>query len=463
MSAYKRLYKSDVSNIPYVANKTWDIGVCDLESYGIRVLNGIKTGSIFDYTNDIKTNNEYDRLVYDSINHLYYQYYSGSYLDNSSNLASLNYVSASIYRPSASYEDYTPQGYMIKDFPTGSNAVIKVLSISKDIYGNSLKKLSFNISSSYINLQDDGKGNIYDTLTNPDTLVGNLFYEHGISVITHPDYQSIFPIPPYAKDDYKKFLRADSPKTISPLANDNNRGWTTVAASLELSGSDVAYFTNNGDGTVTLNTSVIGKYITHYRYSTTSGTSACTLKSNYAKIEAEITKPLCKFIVYAIWTGVTTATPTPAPTSTPTSTPTPTNTPTATPTPTPTNTPTPTPTPLPATILYYNDEYPSPYVDSDLEIEGTIYPVGGGTGQGTFGNVPGNSSVLAKQLSTTSTGLLGGYTLIVRNITDSTTPFNNTTSSIVTGNYIMNSYTFTAAAGKTYAISASSFDATAAP
>jgi len=207
MSAYKRLYKSDVSNIPYVANKIWGIGVCDLESYGIRVFNGIKTGSIFDYTNDIKTNNEYDRLVYDSINHLYYQYYSGSYLDNSSNLASLNYVSASIYRPSASYEDYTPQGYMIKDFPTGSNAVIKVLSISKDIYGNSLKKLSFNISSSYINLQDDGKGNIYDTLTNPDTLVGNLFYEHGMAVITHPDYQSIFPVPPYAKDDYKKFLR----------------------------------------------------------------------------------------------------------------------------------------------------------------------------------------------------------------------------------------------------------------
>ena len=454
MSAYKRLYKSDVSNIPYVANKTWGIGVCDLESYGIRVYNGVKTGSIFNYTNDTKTNNEYDRLVFDSINHLYYQYYSGSYLDNSSNLASLNYISSSIYRPSASYEDYTPQGYMIKDFPTGANAVIKVLSISKDIYGNSLKKLSFNISSSYINLQDDGKGNIYD-IAETNTLVGNLFYEQGIAVITHPDYQSIFPLPPYAKDDYKKFLRADSPKTISPLANDDSKGWTAVASSLEISGSDAAYFINNGDGTIALNTSVIGKYVTHYRYSTTSGTSACTLKSNYAKIEAEITKPLCKFIVYAIFQGFV---------ATPTSTPIP-----LTPTPIPpTSTPIPpTPTPLPATIKYYNYEYPTPWVDSDLEIStvvdptGTIYPAGGGAGQGTVGTVAGNSSVTAKQLSTTSTGLLGGYTLIVRNATDNTVVYNVTSAQIVTTNTIVNNTTFTAIAGKTYEVSASSYDSSA--
>jgi len=442
MSAYKRLYKSDVSNIPYVANKTWDIGVCDLESYGIRVYNGIKTGSIFDYTNDTKTNNEYDRLIFDSVNHLYYQYYSGSYIDTSSNAQSNYYISTSINRPSASYEDYTPQGYMVKEFPTGANAVIKVLSISKDIYGNSIKKLSFNLSSSYINLQDDGKGNIYDIATT-DTLVGNLFYEQGIAVITHPDYQSIFPLPPYAKDDYKKFLRADSPKTISPLANDDSKGWTAVASSLEISGSDAAYFTNNGDGTVTLNATVIGKYVTHYRYSTTSGTSACTLKSNYAKIEAEITKPLCKFIVYAIFQGFVT-TPTPTPTISPTPLP-----------------PTATPTPLPATIKYYNYEYPTPYVDSDLEINTVIYPVGGGTGQGTVGSVAGNSSVIAKQLSTTSTGLLGGYTLIVRNATDNTVVYNVTNAQVVTSNTITNNVTFTAIAGKTYEVSASSYDSSA--
>ena len=568
MSAYKRLYNSDIVSTPYLANKNWSISVCDLDSYGIRVYNGVKTSSIFDYDNDIKTNNEYDRLVYQSVNHLYYQAFSGSYLDDSSNLASLNYASASIYRPSGAYYDYTPQGYMVKDFPTGSNATIKVLSISKDVYSTSVKKMSFNISTSFMNLQDDGKGNIFDTLatgsqqssysaftnkgvrlytsgygidgfgsyeewktvndggsyagtfwTNPsenttdgrlnytglwsansqlhigsgtlifnitassdttyyfgigcddyasvylddnlilnqpnpggpgtnlrywaiypvsitagshvvkfignnggvfaagnpgsmgievynntytqisasiaasptgssipsglnvvysskdhltegsfsnttDGVIGNIFYEHGLVILTHPDYQEIFPIPPYAKDDYISFSYSTSPKLISPLSNDNNRGRTTLTGSIELSGSDASYFTNNGNGTLTLSASVIGTYTTHYRFSTSSTSSSCILKSNYAKIEATVTKPLCKFIVYAIYltptptptptvTPTPTATPTPTSTATPTATPTPTptgaptNTPTATPTPTITNTPTPTPTPVP--------------------------------------------------------------------------------------------------------------------
>lgn len=498
MSAYKRLYKSDIVNTPYLANKNWSISVCDLESYGIRVYNGVKTSSIFDYDNDIKTNNEYDRLVFESVNHLYYQSFSGSYLDDSSNLASLNYASASIYRPSGAYYDYTPQGYMVKDFPTGSDATIKVLSVSKDVYGTSLKKMSFNISTSFMNLQDDGKGNIYDTLatgskqsanveyatdgvrlyssgydtyiswntiagggaytgtfwTNPiaanktgrlnyagmwsansltylgagtltfnitaasdttyyfgigcdnlasvylddnliitqpsvdntganfkywhiypvnvtagshtvklvgentgvpspsnpasmgieiynnteaqisasiastpngssipsginvvysskdhltegsfsnttDDVIGNIFYEHGLVILTHPDYQEIFPLPPYAKDDSITFSSSTSPKLISPLTNDNSRGWNTLTGSIELSGSDAAYFTNNGNGTLTLSASVIGTYTTYYRFSTSSPSSNCSLKSNYAKIEAKVQKPLCKFVVYA--------------------------------------------------------------------------------------------------------------------------------------------------------------------
>jgi hypothetical protein len=353
MSAYKRLYNSDIVSTPYLANKNWSISVCDLESYGIRVYNGVNTSSIFDYNNDVKTNNEYDRLVFDSINHLYYQSFSGSYLDDSSNLASLNYASASIYRPSGAYYDYTPQGYMVKDFPTGSDATIKVLSISKDVYSTSVKKLSFNISTSFMNLQDDGKGNVYDT-SGSDILVGNIFYEHGLIIVTHPEYQEIFPIPPYAKDDYVSFSSSTTPKVISPLTNDNTRGRVALTGSIEISGSDAAYFTNNGNGTLTLSASVIGTYTTHYRFSTSSSDSSCILKSNYAKIEAKVTKPLCNFIVYAIYltptpTPTPTVTPTPTATQTPTATPTATATPTpipptATPTPTPTITPSPTPT-----------------------------------------------------------------------------------------------------------------------
>jgi hypothetical protein len=438
MSAYKRLYKSDISNIPYLANKNWSVSACDLESYGIRVYNGVKTSSIFDSINDVKTNNEYDRLVYQSVNHLYYQEFSGSFLDDSSNIASLNYASASIYRPSGAYYDYTPQGYMIKSFPTGSNATIKVLSISKDVFSNSVKHLSFNISTSFMNLQDDGKGNIYDTSV-IDTLVGNIFYEHGLVIITNPDYQNIFLLPPFAKDDYASFSSSTTPKLISPLLNDNTRGWTALTGSIELSGSDVSYFTNNGNGTVTLNTSVIGTYTTHYRFSTSSSSSNCILKSNYAKIESVVTKPMCNFIVYAIYVVPATATPTPIP---------------ATPTPLPA---TATPTPLPATIKWWNYELPTPFVDSDIEINGTTYA--GGYDSGSF-TVAANTSILAKQNSSTSTEVLGGYTFIVRNITDSTVLYNATTTAIVSSYTTMNNYTFTAVAGKIYEVSASTYNST---
>ena len=123
-----------------------------------------------------------------------------------------------------------------------------------------------------------------------------------------------------------------------------------------------------------------------------------------------------------------------------------------------TSTTTSTTTPSPATINWYNYELPSPYVDSDLEINGTLYA--GGSAQGSF-SVAGNSSVLAKQLSATSTGVLGGYNLLIKNITDSTIVYDNTVTAVVSSYTIMNSNTFTATAGKTYAISASSFDATA--
>ena len=145
----------------------------------------------------------------------------------------------------------------------------------------------------------------------------------------------------------------------------------------------------------------------------------------------------------------------PASTTTTTSTTSTTSTTTSTTTAPPTTTT--TTTLAPATINWYNYELPSPYVDSDLEINGTLYA--GGTAQGSF-NVAGNSSVLAKQLSATSSGILGGYNLIIKNITDSTVVYDNTVTAVVSTYSIINSNTFTAAAGKIYAISASTFDAT---
>lgn len=582
MSAYKRLYKSDVVSIPYVANKEWSISVCDLSSYGISVYNGVNTSSLHDSLNDVKTNNEYDRFVYDSINHLYYQEFSGSYLDNTSNLESLNYSSSTIYRASESYFDYTPVGYMIKDFPTGSNAQIKVLSISKDLYGQSVKKLSFNISTSYFNLIDDGKGNIYDIAltgsqqstnvayatdgvrlyssgysidgtgtniswnttsgggsyagtfwTNPvtanktgrlnytglwsstsvtylgtgtltfnitassnttyyfgigcdnlaslyldDTLiltqtivenaganykywhiypvsvsagthvvrfvgenvgipspgnpasmgieiynntesqisasiaaspngssipsgldvvysskdhltegvfagttsevVGNIFYEHGLAIITNQEYQSIFPIPPYSKDDKYTIRPSQSPYIMSVLSNDNNKGWTAMTGSIVVSGGDYSMFTVVGNGTVSFTGTEPGTYTTTYSYTTYDPGSSCVLRSNNANIEVNVVKALGNFDVsvdaITPTPTPTTVPPTPTPTAVPpTSTPTtvgPTPTPTTVPpTPTPTTVPpTPTPTPTEIASLCYSMEYTTAGFPSDLYV-----------------------------------------------------------------------------------------------
>lgn len=345
MSAYKRLYRSDVVSTPYIANKEWNISVCDLSAYGIRIYNGVNSTGSFDYENSTKTNNEYDKLVYDSINHLYYQQFSGSLLDNISILQSLNYSSSSDYRPSGSYYNYTPEGYMIKDFPTGSNAEIKVLSISKDVFGQSIKDLSFNISTSFCNLQDDGKGNVYDLATNPDTLVGNIFYEHGLIIITHPDYQEIFPIAPDAKDDFYRIRVSQVPYSISPLANDDTKGRTALTGSIVISGSSGPFFSVVGNGTVSFTGAVPGTYETFYKFSAGSTSSLCSLESNYAKIEVEVVRPLCDFMI-----SVTDITPPTTPTPTPTPSPTPTLTPTPTPTATVTPTPTPSPTPVPFTF-----------------------------------------------------------------------------------------------------------------
>ena len=148
MSAYKRLNNSDVILLPYVANKLWEYNSCSLSGSGVYVFTGKKMSGSFEPSKELKFNGRYERLVYDSINHLYYQEYSGSLLDNHSNLAGTRYSSSTNIRPSASYHDYTKVGYMFKDFPESYGSEIKVISISKDLAGLAVHPGSINISSS---------------------------------------------------------------------------------------------------------------------------------------------------------------------------------------------------------------------------------------------------------------------------------------------------------------------------
>lgn len=192
MSAFKRINKSDVFVLPYTANKHWSFDSGSLSSNNIFVYTGVRDQSLFDPDNDAQENNQYSKLVFNTINHMFYQEFSGSYIDNSALLRSNNYESASVYRASGSYDDNRKWNDMSKYFPTGSGETIKVLSIPKRIYGNSIKKGTFNISSSLYDIIDDSKGNLVNRFTEPHNFVGNIFYSQGLVVITSQFYQSLF-------------------------------------------------------------------------------------------------------------------------------------------------------------------------------------------------------------------------------------------------------------------------------
>jgi len=198
-SAFKTLKQSDVTIVPYTANKQWSIASASLSSYNITVFQGLNTpiqgyggvnpsgladyvgsGPIFNpSTFATTTNGEYKALVYRSIKQLYYQ----------------NYLTSSWLQSSSSYDNYdaSTAGYgtgneVKKYFPTGSNETIQILSIPYNIFGNNIVPTSFTVNSSAYNVVDDGDGNLYDS----NVLVGNIAYSHGLAIITNQLYQNIF-------------------------------------------------------------------------------------------------------------------------------------------------------------------------------------------------------------------------------------------------------------------------------
>ena len=125
------------------------------------------------FLTDPFTNGQYERLVYDSMNHLFYQKFSGS-LDTSSLMFNTNtYQSASEQRPTGAYFDYNTNPLLVKNFPTESGAKIRVLSVDQDIYGSKVLPNSFRLSSSVYDITDDGNGNLYNT---GSVHIGNIFY-----------------------------------------------------------------------------------------------------------------------------------------------------------------------------------------------------------------------------------------------------------------------------------------------
>ena len=141
---------------------------------------------------------DFESLIYYSIRHLYYSNYLSSSYGDSAPTASIilgsqpngNVLTGSLEGPR--YDNYlqTTLTYP-KYFPTTSKfdneetVGVGVISIPTRLYGDYIKPGSFYFLAESGSLTDDGEGNIYfsSSLTS-SVLVGNIFYPHGIVVIT---------------------------------------------------------------------------------------------------------------------------------------------------------------------------------------------------------------------------------------------------------------------------------------
>lgn len=278
MASFKRLKRSDVISVPYVANKNWVFEYCPYptDDQYIKIYKGTNLTSSFVVDTDPVTEGQYERLVYSQINHLFYQEYSSSVelLNTSSLVSSLYYDAASSVRLTGSYFDYNDNPRLVKNFPTGANAGIRVLSINQDLYGQKILPYAFELSSSAYLIKDDGVGNLIDQL-NSNTHVGNIFYSHGISVITNQDYQYAFPLTPLANYKEINFLDTDDPRKLSLTGSVEVRGGVLNTGSLILYNND-GNFTADNKGTVTFNNSAsLGTYTVNYTFSTTLSGSVC--------------------------------------------------------------------------------------------------------------------------------------------------------------------------------------------
>lgn len=194
MSVYKGLIANDVSYRDYFAYKQWVITDTDPD---VKVRDAIQeTGSYFYPTTEPSQSFIYERTLYDSIKHLYYNkkqivQYSAS-LPNQYTKA-LNVTGTG----SAYYLEYYPPPFNFG--PNGGNTYkclenrAVVVSIPQSFIGDRMKPGTVHVEDTDegFTLIDDGWGNLYDSdesasfVANKKTYTrGNVFYEHGNIVIT---------------------------------------------------------------------------------------------------------------------------------------------------------------------------------------------------------------------------------------------------------------------------------------
>lgn len=214
MSVFKQFQASDIIVSPFEVNKSFTFsGAASFtgSNVGIDRFLGINVSGTFNPSTDPITGqitSQYQRLVYDSIKELYYSNYTNSPISYGASPSTASLIPGStpdgdIYvGPTGSQGRYFnyPQTTLTfaKYFPTSSTTSIGVISIPVGMFGNSIQPNSFIMTAPSGTVYDDGEGN----LRTNNKICGNIFYSHGIAVITSDDNPDVYGVGTYGTSSY---------------------------------------------------------------------------------------------------------------------------------------------------------------------------------------------------------------------------------------------------------------------
>lgn len=224
MAAFKQLNSQDVLISPLEVNKNFTFnGSSALSASNVDINRFLGKNTNFTASNNKTTGFNSGSLilsqssVYNSIKELYYSNYLSSSFGDSLKTSSVILGSDPsgdvLVGPNGSngrYVNYLQSSLtQSRDFPTGSNEEILVISIPSKLYGDYIQPHSFilkiNEDGQDVELDigpitDDGEGNLISASIN----VGQIFYPHGIAVLTQQEWtdNSLQPSDFYSGENY---------------------------------------------------------------------------------------------------------------------------------------------------------------------------------------------------------------------------------------------------------------------
>jgi hypothetical protein len=196
MSAFKQFTTKEVTITPFIADKGFTFIGSEItgSTVGINIYKGLNVK--YTSSNNEQTGYEYsssNSSIYNSVKQLYYTNYisssTGDMMVTASVLPGATRADDYYYGPIEAplYENYLQSSLEQQRYwPTASGESITVFTIPTQLYGEKIVPTTFEYSytgSSFPNglfLTDDGDGNIISG----SEVVGQIFYSHGISVLT---------------------------------------------------------------------------------------------------------------------------------------------------------------------------------------------------------------------------------------------------------------------------------------